>query len=102
MLLQDQQRIPLITTYRHLGSILSMLWKPLQFRLKNNVIVIDSIIRLHNFIIEYESRNQTQSDSSNEYINQERINFLLKNNSEHTGILSDTNHKNKNGTAIVL
>ena len=80
-----------------------ILWKPLQFRLKNNVIVVDSICRLHNFLIDNEDINNLHHRNTSDYIDEDMVDFLSKNDKDYIGIFcNDENisHTQKNTSSI--
>lgn len=67
-----------------------ILWKPLQFRLKHNVVVvIDTICWLHNFLIDYEPDNNLQPSNSTDYIDEDMTRFLSKHDKDYIGIFCD-------------
>ena len=85
-----------------------ILWRPLAFRLQHNMKIIDSVLRLHNYIIQYEMDNDIRTFDRNDdmFINMEMSRFFSANIDNFVGIFTDdevaneeddmsSNHMNK-------
>ena len=55
----SSSRITIECTFGEIDMRWGILWKPLCFTLKNNIRIIDSCFRLHNFIVNYRESNKT-------------------------------------------
>ena len=74
-----------------------ILWKPLLFRLKHNIVIIDTMCRLHNFINEYNCSRNIASDKSIDHLDHELVNFLSTGGNDFVGIFSDEESTKKQG-----
>ena len=69
-------RIYVECTFGALYNRWGILWRPLLFSLQHNVVVIDSVCRLHNFIIKYEMDHNIDPDETVNIFGKEIINNL--------------------------
>merc|ERR1711862_543895 len=57
----SSSRICVECTFGEVDLRWGILWRPLQFSLKNNIHVIDACLRLHNFIIDFRENEHTDT-----------------------------------------
>ena len=81
-------------TFGALYNIWGILWRPLLFSLHHNGVVIDSICRLHNFIIKYDMEHNIDPDETVNYLAKDLISNLNSIDDHYIGILyNDQIHK---------
>ena len=68
-----------------------ILWRPLSFKLNNSIRIIESIFRLHNFIIQFELDNNIRTFNQNDhnYMSEEMLRQISVNISDFLGYFDD-------------
>jgi len=77
-------------------------WKPLQGQLRNHKYIIDSALRLHNFIVDYREEIGGTSTTMEKRFEREELNvasddFLMENPYDMIGPLSELDEMRKTG-----
>lgn len=74
-----------------------ILWRPLQFDLDKNILVIDAVMRLHNYLVENRERNENNDIEDFRIYEQETIAFMQENPFEHVGVFNGHEEDQESG-----
>ena len=83
-------RISIECCFGELHQRWGILWGPLKFSLNKNIIIIDSVMRLHNYIIDYDIKNGTSNRKLDvQYFDNEAIQYMNSKPDEIFGVLGN-------------
>ena len=61
---QSSSRISVECAFGEIDMRWGIFWRPLTFKLKNNISTIDVCLRLHNFIVDYQTKHEVPASSA--------------------------------------
>lgn len=89
-------RIYVKCAFGEIYSCWGILWSPLWFSLKYNLIIIDSAMRLHNFIVKYEIKYNKRSKLNLEF-DRDVLNHMCANTNSTFGVFGDNERPSRYG-----